>query len=129
MGRSHIITRIVYFVIVGVGGGRFVPVVISPPARVDAKAMVHLVSYFAAFGELDSFDPAAATVVYKARNSAEQAIRAGTEIADVGAVKLSWIQPPPSEPVATDAPAADAEQQPTQREGEDEEDRDSSWKR
>jgi RNA-binding protein 26 len=98
----------------------------SLPEGVDAdKVRAH----FAAFGELDSFDPAAATVVYKARNSAEQAIRAGAEIADVGAVKLSWIQPPPTEPVANNAPAADADQQSTPREADDEDDRDSNWKR
>ncbi|CDW96682.1 hypothetical protein [Sporisorium scitamineum] len=63
--------------------------------------------HFAGFGELESFDAANATVVFKARTSAEQALRGGVEIPDVG---------------ASAATAAGGDE-------EYEEDRDSSWKR
>lgn len=99
--------------------------------------------HFATFGEVDTFDASAGTVVYKARNSAEQALRAGTEIPDVGSVKLSWIQPPPT-PTATtvasaSAAAGEGDQASSSNEAagagadggneEYDEDRDSSWKR
>ncbi|GAC98544.1 hypothetical protein PHSY_006138 [Pseudozyma hubeiensis SY62] len=104
------------------------------PAGADAEK---LKQHFAAFGELDSFDADAATVVYKARNSAEQALRGGAEIPDVGIVKLSWIQPPVAAAAAPAATTAGVEgastgDKPAATEGGDEEyddDRDSSWKR
>jgi len=106
------------------------------PAGADAdKVRAH----FATFGEVDTFDASTATVVYKARNSAEQALRAGAEIPDVGTVKLSWIQPPPTAATASPvaAGAGEGEQASTSapsggEEGGNEEydeDRDSSWKR
>ena len=112
------------------------------PAGADADKVKE---HFAGFGEVDSFDAASGTVVYKTRNSAEQALRAGAEIPDVGTVKLSWIQPAPTTPAtvsATVSPAgggAAGEQASSGGEGaatavdrrddEYDEDRDSSWKR
>ena len=96
-----------------------------------------LKQHFAAFGELESFDADTATLVYKARNSAEQALRAGAEIADVGTVKLSWIQPPtpavaaPVTAVSTDERTNGGDKANANERGDEEfdEDRDSSWKR
>lgn len=105
-----------------------------PPGADAEKVKEH----FAGFGELDTFDAEAGTVVYKARNSAEQALRGGAEIPDVGTVKLSWIQPPPTTTPAAATAAATAGEgdaasasNNTAGGGEEEydEDRDSSWKR
>lgn len=101
--------------------------------------------HFASFGELEAFDAATATVVYKARTSAEQALRGGAEIPEVGSVKLSWIQPAPAAAPAAAAVAATGTAAATtgdtgsSAEGvgqaaatgdeEYEDDRDSSWKR
>ncbi|SJX66244.1 uncharacterized protein SRS1_10922 [Sporisorium reilianum f. sp. reilianum] len=97
------------------------------PSGVDADKVKQ---HFAGFGELEAFDADAATVVFKARTSAEQALRGGADIPDVGAVRLSWIQPPAVAPAVAAAARAHGEQA---AEGagaeEDDEDRDSSWKR
>ncbi|KAJ1019936.1 hypothetical protein NDA16_004217 [Ustilago loliicola] len=103
------------------------------PAGADAEKVKE---HFAGFGEVDTFDAESGTVVYKARNSAEQALRAGAEIPDVGTVKLSWIQPAPTTTsaavTATSAGEGDAVASNTTTGGGDEEydeERDSSWKR
>lgn len=105
------------------------------PTGADAEKVKE---HFAGFGEVDTFDAESGTVVYKARNSAEQALRAGAEIPDVGTVKLCWIQPPPTTAPAPAAAAgaagegdAAAALSTTTGGGDEEydEDRDSSWKR
>lgn len=109
------------------------------PTGADAEKVKQ---HFSSFGELDTFDPTSGTVVYKARSSAEQALRAGTEIPEVGSVKLSWIQPPTtSTPAATSVAAGSGAAESGEQaqagttaaggegEGEYDEDRDSSWKR
>ncbi|SNX82151.1 uncharacterized protein MEPE_00857 [Melanopsichium pennsylvanicum] len=93
--------------------------------------------HFSTFGEVDTFDAITGTVIFKVRNSAEQALRGGAEIPNVGSVKLSWIQPSVSTPIATAPTSAAVEGEQsingTDVEGggnvEYDEDRDPSWKR
>ncbi|PWY98892.1 hypothetical protein BCV70DRAFT_192906 [Testicularia cyperi] len=115
------------------------------PADAD-KAKVH--EHFAKFGEVESVEDGGKselTVVYKQRSSGEQALRAGTEIPEIGSVKLSWVQAPFSsgssavtasadgdvigEGVGAASTDANGDASNTGGDEEYEEDRDANWKR
>lgn len=101
------------------------------PSDVDQDK---LQTYFGTFGEIDTVEGTGEqelTIVYKSRNSGEQALRAGTEIPNIGSVKMSWVQPPvsatPTAPAMDDMDTAAV----TNGSGEDEydDDRESSRRR